>query len=309
MPRAHCDIVIMCDQGSAIRQLRLPARVLRLATFAGVCVALSAVLLAGALVFHSKRGMDAHRLAGETGVLAAELDEVRRQVDRLAHGAQVLAHGGAGVRRAAGLDPLHPEVLEVGIGGPGSRTPHEHPLWPSNRDLAAAAFAADYDLAALERRVHLQGESLREAGDSIRVHRDVLLATPSMLPTPGRISSSFARSRMHPVHGRALPHTGVDISAPRGTAIVAPAAGTVTRVGWRAGYGLSVELDHGRGYRTLYAHASETLVQRGDRVERGDLIARVGNTGTATAPHLHYEVLFNGRPQNPMGYVISGFAP
>jgi len=230
-------------------------------------------------------------------------------VDRLSRDMEVLVREGARVRRAAGLEPLHPEVLEVGIGGPGSRTPNQHPLWDSDRDLAAFTFAADYDLAALERRLRLHQESVLEAGDSIRAHRDVLLATPSLLPTPGRVSSSFSRSRLHPIHGRAQPHTGVDIAAPRGTAIVASARGRVARVGWRAGFGLSVEIDHGRGYRTLYAHASETLVRTGDQVDRGDVIARVGSTGTATAPHLHYEVLFNGRPQNPMSYVVSGFAP
>jgi murein DD-endopeptidase MepM/ murein hydrolase activator NlpD len=216
---------------------------------------------------------------------------------------------GARLRLAAGLDRLHHEVLEVGVGGPGSRAPDEHPLWHTNPSVGEVAFTVGYDLSVLERRARLHRESLSEAGDSIHAHRERLFATPSIVPTHGRVSSSFSRSRNHPIHNRPMPHTGVDISAPRGTPILATARGRVTRAGWRAGYGLSVELDHGHTYSTLYAHASEVLVKVGDEVERGDVIARVGNTGTATAPHLHYEVLVNGRPQNPMGFVIPFGAP
>ena len=309
MSRGHLDIVIMEDRTGTIRQVRLPRRLIGLAVGLGCALTVILAIVTGAVLLGAKVGYDAHRLDGERAVLLAELHESRERVDQLGADLERMVRDGAGVRRAAGLDPLHPEVLEVGVGGPGSRGPEGHPLWEVNRELADVTFSTDYDLGAIERRIRLHRESILEAGDSLRTHRDVLLATPSLLPATGWISSSFSRSRLHPIHGRAMPHTGVDIAAPTGTAIRAAAKGRVIRAGRWAGYGLVVEIDHGRGYRTLYAHASELLVQRGAEVERGDLIARVGSTGTATAPHLHYEVVFNGRALNPMNYVVGNFAP
>jgi murein DD-endopeptidase MepM/ murein hydrolase activator NlpD len=303
------NIVVMADEAGPIRQIRVPGVLLRLVLGGGMFLVMALALLAGGVLFQAKRGLDARVLERDRDALLAQLGETRERVDRMGEDLERLVGEGSMLRRAAGLDPLHPEVLEVGVGGPGSRGLDEHPLWGSNREVAAFTFATDFDLGALERRAQLHRESILEAGDSLRTHRDVLLATPSLLPSGGWISSSFSRSRLHPIHGRAMPHTGVDIAAPKGTGIRAAAEGTVARAGRWAGYGLVVEIDHGRGYRTLYAHASELLVRVGDEVGRGDLIARVGSTGTATAPHLHYEVIFNGRAQNPMDYVVGNFAP
>ena len=96
----------------------------------------------------------------------------------------------------------------------------------------------------------------------------------------------------------------VDIVAARGTPIVAAARGRVRYVGFAGEYGLTVEIDHGYGYVTRYAHASRALVRVGQPVERGDMIGRVGDTGLAIGPHLHYEVLVNERQANPRWYMI-----
>jgi murein DD-endopeptidase MepM/ murein hydrolase activator NlpD len=111
---------------------------------------------------------------------------------------------------------------------------------------------------------------------------------------------------MHPLLHRVRPHEGIDISAPRGTPILATADGRVSFVGQRGDYGLMVEIDHGHGIVTRYAHASRTHVRRGQRVERGDKIAEVGATGLALGTHLHYEVRIHGRPVNPMTYILEG---
>jgi murein DD-endopeptidase MepM/ murein hydrolase activator NlpD len=109
---------------------------------------------------------------------------------------------------------------------------------------------------------------------------------------------------MHPLLHFARPHTGVDITAPIGTPIVAAARGRVRFVGQDKDYGLVVEIDHGYGLVTRYAHTSATLVHVGQHVERGDAIARVGQSGLADGPHLHYEVLVNGVPTNPTRYLL-----
>ena len=114
---------------------------------------------------------------------------------------------------------------------------------------------------------------------------------------------------MHPIHNRPLPHEGIDLAAPKGTPIFAAAKGRVTRAGWAVGYGLTVEIDHGHGFTTLYGHASKLLVRVGQEVSRGDVIAQVGSTGIATSSHLHYEVSLNGVPQNPSNYILPDIVP
>jgi len=116
----------------------------------------------------------------------------------------------------------------------------------------------------------------------------------------GRISSRFGQ-RMHPTLHRRKMHTGVDIAAASGTPILAPAAGRVIAAGWRGGYGLTVILDHGNGYSSLYAHMSAMSVGVGDRVVAGTMLGQVGSTGRATGSHVHFEVRHQGTPVNPMG--------
>jgi murein DD-endopeptidase MepM/ murein hydrolase activator NlpD len=124
------------------------------------------------------------------------------------------------------------------------------------------------------------------------------------MPTSGWLSSAFSSMRTHPVLHIARPHEGIDVTAPAGTPIEAPATGTVIKAGWENGYGNMVEIDHGYGIITLYAHASRLGVQRGQRVQRGQVIGFVGRSGLAVGPHLHYEVHVNGHPVNPLRYIL-----
>ena len=127
---------------------------------------------------------------------------------------------------------------------------------------------------------------------------------PSIMPTQGWLSSNFSSMRPHPVLNEARPHEGIDVVAPIGTPILAPGAGVVLSAQRETGYGNTVVIDHGHGIITRYAHASRLLVRVGERVQRGDRIALVGNSGLSTSPHLHYEVHVNGKPVNPMRYVL-----
>jgi murein DD-endopeptidase MepM/ murein hydrolase activator NlpD len=121
----------------------------------------------------------------------------------------------------------------------------------------------------------------------------------------GRVSSGFARARRHPILGIWRSHDGLDISAPTGTPIRSPAGGRVVRVERQLGYGLLVEVSHGGGVITRYAHCSAARVSVGQRVGAGAVIATVGSSGLASGPHLHYEVLVRGRRVNPARYPVS----
>ena len=130
----------------------------------------------------------------------------------------------------------------------------------------------------------------------------LLRALPSHWPLRGAVNSEFGR-RLSPWSGGTEFHGGIDISARLGTVVKAPAPGQVSFAGQSPGYGTTLILDHGREIKTLFGHLREISVNAGDRVERGQAIARSGQTGHATGPHLHYEILVQGRPVNPRGFL------
>lgn len=118
----------------------------------------------------------------------------------------------------------------------------------------------------------------------------------------GWLSSRFGR-RTDPITGRLAWHSGVDFAGKRGSDVVAVAAGVVTFSGKKHGYGMLVEVNHGSGYATRYAHCQESLVKVGDVVRKGQTLALMGSSGRSTGPHVHFEVLKNGRPANPAEYI------
>ena len=236
--------------------------------------------------------------------LEAGLAQLQAQIANLEATLDRVAEDDAHFRSLAGLETISPEVMAVGVGGPGLGTPESLPFSETDSETAMRIYSAVQGLSELERRAKLLSESLAEATDSVRNHRELLESTPSILPTEGWISSGFSESRVHPLHHLPMPHLGIDISAPAGTPIVAAAKGRVTRSSWVVGYGLTIEIDHGFGYTTLYSHASELVVQAGETVTRGQVIAKVGSTGTATAPNLHYEVKVDGIAQDPYRFIL-----
>lgn len=120
-----------------------------------------------------------------------------------------------------------------------------------------------------------------------------------------RITSRYG-SRVDPLNGRMAFHAGMDFVKPRGTPIHATGKGRVIQAGWRGGYGRSVEIDHGNGLTTRFAHMSSVSVSKGDYVQPGTMIGRLGNTGRSTGPHLHYETRLHGKPVNPARYLQAG---
>jgi murein DD-endopeptidase MepM/ murein hydrolase activator NlpD len=128
-------------------------------------------------------------------------------------------------------------------------------------------------------------------------------ARPEGRPITKGWLSSYYGMRNHPISGKREMHKGIDFAGKKGSDVVAVASGVVTYSGDRYGYGMMVEIAHGSGYKTRYAHNKENLVQVGDAVQKGQIIAHMGSTGRSTGPHVHFEVLKNGRQVNPIKFI------
>ncbi len=296
--------LLVRDGLSTVKQYSLSSRLLRILVGGGLVAALILIGYTVTIGVDGYARLQSAQLDTRNTVLQDELRQFQTRVDHLESILNRIAQNDARFRSIAGLESIDSEVLQAGVGGPGLVGPEAHSLWTIDPSISENLFEVSYDLNQLERRARLLSSSLAEATDSVLAHRDLLESTPSILPTPGWLSSSYSESRMHPIHNRPLPHPGVDISAPRGTSIYAAAKGRVIRAGWVVGYGLTIEIDHGFGYVTLYGHASELVASQDEEVQRGDVIARVGSTGIATSPHLHYEVRVQGIAQNPANFIL-----
>ncbi len=228
----------------------------------------------------------------------------RRNLDALAIRlgqlqAQLLRLDAIGERVAAmaGVKPAELPKAVPGRGGPA--TGLQQVL--SVDELATAADQVAHGLDTRADLFHLIESEL--------LYRTV---TTKLLPSSQPLSDAFVGSRfgrrIDPFNGRVSVHEGIDFNAPTGTPILAAGGGVVVYAGVHAGYGNMIDLDHGDGTVTRYAHASRLLVREGDVVRQGQRIAEVGSTGRSTGPHLHFEVRVDGEAQDPMQFLRRGFA-
>jgi len=202
-------------------------------------------------------------------------------VDSLAENAFAAADTIAEALAAAGLEVALGDEADEAVGGP---------LLPVDAGRAFEARVRELD-EALEKL-----ETVKAAARAMPIHN----------PAPGQpVSSSFGVRRDPFVRTPAM-HAGIDFRATPGTAIRAAGAGTVIRAGWTGGYGRMVEIDHGNGLTTRYAHMSKIRAREGQKIETGDIVGEVGSSGRSTGPHLHYEVRRNGAPVDPLRFLKVG---
>ena len=303
MPPRKWTLVVVPPGSGASRMIEVSQRVLKAATGIATVVALLALLLGYGAVSRSVDLRRSAELERQNAALAEELTHLHGELSTLSDTLRTIAERDARIRLLANLEPNDPGVQLAGIGGPRGRD--SAGKWQDRYGtLGRRAAEVRVDLGALIRRANLLAASFDEASDSLAHHRDRLAAMPSIMPTAGWLSSAFSSMREHPILHIARPHEGIDVTAPMGAPIQAPAGGTVVSAGWVSGYGNVIEVDHGYGIVTRFAHCSKLLAQRGQRVKRNQVIAEVGNTGLATGPHLHYEVHVNGKPVDPLRYVL-----
>lgn len=296
-------LLLVPHGAGASRAVEVSQTVVKALVGVGSVVALLFLALGGAAISRGVNITRSRALERENRLLADEIQRLRERLVGLRDTLSKFGEREQELRLLAGLNPTDPGVQQGGIGGPSGTWSERDSLAGSGR-VGAQALAARTDMDALIRRANILVRSVSEAYDSLSSHQARLAALPSIMPTRGWLTSVFARERVHPILHLARPHEGIDVTAPMGAEIEAPAAGIVTDVRWVDGYGNIITLDHGYGLVTRYAHCSKILVARGTRVKRGQKIALVGSTGISTGPHLHYEVWVNGKAVDPKKYVL-----
>jgi murein DD-endopeptidase MepM/ murein hydrolase activator NlpD len=205
------------------------------------------------------------------------------------------------LRRVVSLGPRDKAQQLLGIGGP-DELGLQNLTSMGEKKQEEALKEMHEELTQLKGAATKQETSLQMLIEYFEDKRSLYASTPSIWPVRGWVTSPFG-NRTSPFSGILKFHEGMDIASQTGTPVVAPADGVVIKAGFGTGYGNMVEISHGYGIRTIFAHNSRLNVKAGQRVKRGDIIAYVGDSGSSTGPHLHYEVRVNGLPVNPMRYL------
>ncbi len=196
-------------------------------------------------------------------------------------------------------DPISPAIRQAGY--------QETNRYEELTDLSNAALVVNTtrQLDVLTKQLYIQSKSFDDVVALCKQQDEMLKCIPAIQPIANKdlkkTASGFGM-RIDPIYGTPKFHSGMDFSAAQGTDVYATGDGTVVKMGWETGYGNTIVIDHGFGYRTWYAHLHDFRTKLGKRVVRGEVIAGVGNTGKSTGPHLHYEVHVKGRVVNPVNY-------
>jgi murein DD-endopeptidase MepM/ murein hydrolase activator NlpD len=260
-----------------IKRLAICASAVGLVAAMGVGVALSHVAL-------KLRHNDDRSLLGSVTTMQARLDSLDDTLRAITHRDQQIR-------------------LLAGLSSDSAHSDSAGPTLAIGR-VSEMTVSSSSDIDGMIKRANSLAASFAEVSGTLAHNSERMARIPSIMPTAGWLSSNFSLSRFHPILHYARPHEGIDVSAPMGAPIVAPAGGIVQRVTWETGYGNVLEIDHGDGIVTKYAHCSKIVVRPGQKVKRGQIIANVGSTGLSTGPHVHYEIHVNGKVVDPLTYVL-----
>ncbi len=279
MKQDYFIVVLAHSLHGRLQRVHIPHRALY-----GALGALAAVLLvlfgvAGSYARMAWKVANYNSLQHEAQMLRERYDNLQKQVNQTN-------------QQLASLQMLADEVTTAyGVRRKLSGSPdlvEEAPLLPTVSDsLEEYSYLRTTNLARRQRNIFMNAS---------------LNTLPGIWPVNGRLGDGFG-TRLDPFSGEGAMHTGVDITAPRGTPVKATADGLVVSAGWNYGYGRCVVIDHGNSYQTLYGHLSRIDVLEGQEIRQGDVLGAVGNTGHSTGYHLHYEVRIKSTPVNPYRFL------
>ncbi|OGQ84966.1 MAG: hypothetical protein A2289_12465 [Deltaproteobacteria bacterium RIFOXYA12_FULL_58_15] len=304
-------VLIVPEKSSQVRRLIVPRKLLmKIGLGLVVLIALSGFMVVH-YVFMVDQASENRVLKDENVLLKAQVRRVQEEIARIDGTLQRIDKFAEKVRTITQInDPERNLAM-----GPLSDDPRKQPevlFAPDERidydseliDSKLAMRLIDSRLDEVESESLKQHSNLRELHEYFADQESLLATTPSVRPTKSKLLTSTFGIRTDPYTNHKVMHKGLDLAADHAADVTAPADGVVIFVGNRGGYGQSVVLDHGYGVQTHYAHLSAYRVDLGQAVKRGQVIAAVGNTGRSTGTHLHYEIRFNGIPQDPEKFIL-----
>lgn len=308
-------IVLIPDGNTATRQVRLPQALFHLAFFFGILVsaacgfvALDYLQLRALRQSYQTVASENEGLKGEARVLMQNLEDVkgslRRVQDYTTKLGELTSLKVKQFSKKTGIGPLSPEEYSSVKKSAEAGRIAENGYVPLGLNLDKLVFRPVLDrLAGINREATDHAFELQRLLSTLSQQKSLLQSIPSAAPVDGWITSGFG-VRVSPFTGEKTMHAGIDIAAPVGTPILAPADGVVIFTGAKAGFGNFIMIAHGYGVVSRYGHNHQNMVQPGQRVARGEQIATVGETGRSTGPHVHYEVMINGKVENPQKFIL-----
>lgn len=249
----------------------------------------------------SNNGKDLETLRKENQILKDKVVSLSENYESLQNELNSISELSDQLRLATNLSPISPEERQLGIGGSVMIDQLYSEL---GTDITDALSTTEKVI----RRFEFEKVQYKEIVNKLKINTDLFESIPAIVPTTGSYSRDSFGMRLHPILHVYKMHNGIDIINDVGTTVNSSGKGKVVFVGTRGGYGLAVEIDHGFGYKTVYAHLSSTLVKEGQIVKRGQMIAKSGNSGLSSGPHLHYEVLHNGENLNPSDFFFDEYS-
>lgn len=271
-------------------------------------VSLTVIMAIGLLYLYSSYFESPKELILKNEVTELEFyyDKLNKDVEKLSTILNNMEQRDDNIYRVVlGAQPIEKSVRDVGVGGADRYADIKEKSIGHEQLVVALHEKVD----KLRRKLYVESRSQDEVVQLADNKEKLFAAIPAIQPIANKqliaLASGFGQ-RIHPVYKVKKMHTGIDFAAEIGTPIYATADGKVIAVDVKfSGYGKLVEIDHGFGYRSRYAHMHEFAVRIGQNIKRGDLVGYVGNTGLSTAPHLHYEVLINGNQVDPVHYFFN----
>ena len=235
--------------------------------------------------------------------LSAEVEKLQQQLSNIEYRDDNI------YRVVLGAEPIDKSIREAGVGGLDRYEDIK------NKSILHADLITKLseNVDNLRRKIYIESKSQDDVVGLAESKEKLFAAIPAIQPVANKqliaLASGFGM-RIHPIYKVKKMHTGIDFAAAIGTPIYATADGVIDKLDVSfSGYGKMIEIDHGFGYRTRYAHMHGFAVRQGQKIKRGDLIGYVGDTGLSTAPHLHYEVFVNGVHANPVHYFFNDLNP
>ncbi len=299
MAKTYYTVLVVPDRSNKSMRFRVP-----MGMFTRLAFVLGILLVSGvAAAYHYARvvsqAADDRVLKEENTQLRSELQQIREKVYTIN---KTLDRVEKLDQKLRSISMLSDSNGKLAIGPVGAKDDDEVGAKLAALDPEDAPTVSS-KLDTLSAEAAKQEQSLQEMQEYFQDQQSVLASAPSIWPARGWVTSDFGH-RLDPYTAERVMHKGLDIAAPFGTTVVAPADGTVVFASTEGGYGNVLVIDHGYGIKTRYGHLSQILVKAGQKIHRGDKVALTGNTGRSTGPHLHYEVRVNGIPENPRKFIL-----